>query len=290
MSDNQTTEQRQRIRGAFSRAADHYDEVAVLQQEVARRLLDRLALVRIHPQRVADLGTGTGQCAAGLLERYPQAGLVGVDFALPMLGVAAGRTPQLMPVAADIEQLPLAGGSVDLLLSSLTLQWCNSHGKLFRELLRVAAPGALLMFTTFGPDTLTELRSAWQMVDREPHVNRFVDMHDLGDSLLASGWSDPVLDRQLITLTYGEVRGLLHDLRGMGADTVLERTGGGGLGGRRRLLEMESAYESFRQQGRLPATFEVIFGHAWAPMQRCGDSPGTVTVPMRSIAGRGRYP
>jgi len=252
------------VRAAFSRAAAGYDRAAVLQKEVAARLVERLDFIKLSPERIYDLGSGTGRVAAALGERYPEAEVVALDFALPMLELARERCRGVATVCGDVEALPLADHSAELILSNLTLQWCGDLEGTFREFLRVLRPGGLLMFTTFGPDTLGELRAAWAAVDGRSHVNAFTDMHDVGDALLRAGWAEPVMDQQRFTLTYEDVRGVMRDLKEMGAHNVTAGRNHG-LTGKTRLRAMGDAYERFRTEGRLPATYEVVYGHAWAP-------------------------
>lgn len=254
-----------RARASFDRAAGRYDEVAVLQAEVGRRLVGRLEGIRLDPAAILDLGAGTGRCSAALAARYPAAWLAALDFAPAMLARARARVPALAAVGGDVEALPLADASFDLVLSNLTLQWCDDPEATFAGLLRVVRPGGLLLFTTFGPDTLGELRAAWGAADGHNHVNAFFDMHDIGDALLRAGWGDPVMDGERLTVTYREAAGLLADLKTMGAHNV---TAGRprGLTGRARLAAMTAAYERFRRpDGLLPASYEVIYGHAWRP-------------------------
>ena len=257
-------------RRSFEQAAAGYDQVAVLQQEIARRLLERLDYVKISPGVVLDAGAGTGVAAESLLKRYPRARVIALDFALGMLERTRRRGTWLrrpVCVCADAETLPLASGSVDLLFSSATLQWCNDLEGTFREFLRVLRPGGLLMFTTFGPDTLRELRSAWSRADGYAHVSTFLDMHDIGDALVRNRFADPVMDVERLTLTYESVPALMQDLKTLGAHNVT--TGRSrGLTGPHRFKRMIEAYETFRREGRLPASYEVVHGHAWAPLQR----------------------
>ncbi len=255
------------VRRSFGRAAPAYDEVAVLQQEVGRRLLERLDYMRVAPRTVLDLGCGTGQVAEGLARRYRRALVTGIDIAESMLRLAAGRGPwwnRPRWAAGDIEVLPVRGGCADMILSNLTLQWCNDLPGVLGELRRALAPGGMLLFSTFGPDTLRELRAAWAAVDDHTHTNRFIDMHIIGDELLRAGFADPVMDMEHFTLTYKDVRALMCDLKAMGAHNV---TAGRrrGLTGRGALARVEAEYEKLRRDGVLPATFEVIYGHAWAP-------------------------
>jgi malonyl-CoA O-methyltransferase len=180
---------------------------------------------------------------------------------------AAGRRQtwlrRFARVCADAAHLPLAEGSVDLIISNLMLQWCDLDA-VFAEFRRVLAPHGLVSFTTLGPDTLRELRSAWRAADSRTHVNQFIDMHDIGDALVRAGFASPVLDVERYTLTYPDLRRVAADLKDTGAhNATMGRARG--LTGRRRFAAVQVAYEAYRQDGRLPATYEVVFGHAWTP-------------------------
>jgi len=280
---------KRRIQQSFDRAAVRYDEVAVLQREVGKRTLERMELIRHQPGCILDIGAGTGYCSHALLQRYRKAMVISADLSPAMLRVAAGRGSvwerwrrQQAFVAADIEQLPFADASVDLLFSNLTLQWCPDLKQAFSEIRRVLKPGGLLMFSTFGPDTLKELRESWQTVDDYTHVSAFADMHDIGDLVLGSQFADPVMDSERFTLTYKEVRELMQDLKILGAHNA---TAGRqrGLTGKQRFARMAEAYESYRQEGLLPATYEVVYGHAWAP-EHCVSQPAEGGGSMVSLA------
>ncbi|OYY93329.1 MAG: malonyl-[acyl-carrier protein] O-methyltransferase BioC [Hydrogenophilales bacterium 28-61-23] len=271
------------IRHSFQRAADRYDEAAFLQHEVARRLDDHLDGVKIEPKRILDAGCGTGFGSSLLRARYPRADVVGLDLADAMLHQAAARlrgsvweklrarlmpnVPNFFPLCGDIEHLPLSRGSFDMAWSSLALQWVGGGADglqtSFKEMHRVLKPGGLFIFASFGPDTLKELRAASADMDGHQHVNRFIDMHDVGDALVHAGFSNPVMEMEQITLTYADLAALLRDLKAIGAHTVLEgrREGLMGKSAWRRLL---LNYETFRQNERLPASYEVVYGHAWA--------------------------
>jgi len=261
-----------RVGASFDRAARDYDAAAFLQKEVGERLLERLELTTLAPTRVLDVGCGTGRPTRHLIDRYPQAQVFGVDLAPGMLRVAQsnqsrfggwlGKGPRF--VCAEASQLPFAAASCELLYASLLLQWCEDLDATLLEWRRLLKPHGLLLFSTLGPDTLKELRAAWSAVDGFNHVNRFLDMHDVGDALIRAGFVEPVMDVEHITLTYEDATGLMRDLKTIGAHNV---TAGRrrGLTGSGRLAAFTAAYERFRRDGRLPATYEVVYGTAWAP-------------------------
>jgi malonyl-CoA O-methyltransferase len=271
-------------RRSFEQAADGYDKAAVLQREIADRMLERLVYVRLEPRLVLDLGAGTGYAIDGLQRRFRKARVLALDFALGMLRQAQARGSWLHRprcVCADAEALPLADASVDVVFSNATLQWCNDIDGAFAECLRVLRPGGLLTFSTFGPDTLRELREAWSAVDGFSHVSPFLDMHDVGDALMRVRFAEPVIDAERLTVTYGRVRDLMRDLKGIGANNATNDRPRG-LTGRQRLAAVEQAYETHRRDGRLPASYEVVYGHAWAPEQR--QIEGGVAIPISAIS------
>jgi len=278
---------RQLARRAFEKAAAGYDEAAVLQQEIGRRLVERLDLIRCQPSRVLDLGAGTGEGSLALLQRYPATEMVALDIAESMLQRArqrGGDDRRLACVCGEAEHLPFADGSFDFIFSNLMLQWCNELEPVLVELQRILAPGGLLLFTTFGPDTLMELRASWSEVDNHTHVNTFMDMHDIGDALLHTRWEEPVIDTERITVTYREVAALMQDLKHIGAHNV---TSGRprGLTGRQRLQQVIEAYEQFRHEEVLPASYEVVYGHAWSPEGK-PPAAGTAEVALDTIQRR----
>ena len=264
------------VRRSFGHAAASYDEHAFLQREIADRLFERLDYIKVAPQRVLELGCGTGYATRKLRSRFGEAQLVALDLAPAMCAHArrqAPPTPLLKRIfgkaagdnfiCANAEAIPLQDESIDVIVSNLTLQWCDVE-HVARETARVLRPQGLFMFTSFGPDTLKELRAAFRAVDDLPHVNTFVDMHDVGDMLLAAGFADPVMDQETITITYTELKTLLRELKGIGAHNVLPDRDHG-LMGKGRWRQLVAAYDRFRRDGKIPATYEVIYGHAWKP-------------------------
>ena len=282
----------QSVRHAFERAAASYDASAVLQREIGQRMAERLLLVKLQPAAILDAGCGTGDALSELSARYPDASLIGLDLAYAMLDSArrraaaanasersllarllgtramARRIPAL--VCGDACRLPLAAGTIDLVWSNLTLQWINDASAAFAEFHRVLRVGGLLMFTTFGPDTLKELRAAFAGVDGATHVSRFIDMHDVGDMLVQAGFADPVMDMETVTLTYADATTMMRELKAIGAhNATVGRPRG--LTGRARWSRVLARLEAFRRDGRLPATYEVVYGHAWKPEPRFAD-------------------
>jgi malonyl-CoA O-methyltransferase len=278
---------RARIRASFDAAAAAYDEAAVLQREVRSRLLERLAEVKLDPAVVLDAGCGTGHAARALSRRYRGARIIALDVAPAMLREARRQRSWLRRldlVCADAAALPLPARSVGLVFSNLMLQWCDEPDRPFTQFHRVLRPGGLLTFTTFGPDTLRELRAAWSGADGHTHVSRFIDMHDLGDALMRAGFADPVMDVEHFNLTYPSVRALMRELKAIGAHNATAGRSRG-LTGRGRLAAVEAAYEKLRTDERLPSTWEVVYGHAWATGRLPGP-PGETGVAIESIRRR----
>ena len=273
---------RQRVRKAFDKSADSYDEAAVLQKEVCSRLLEKLDLMKLSPEWVLDAGTGTGEAVSVLQTKYKNTNLVLLDLSERMLEKAVTRSTlkEIHAVCGDIEALPFADESFDLIFSSLAMQWCNDVGAALQEFRRVLKPGGLLMFATFGPDTLKELRASWQKVDNAVHVNAFIDMHDIGDGLLQMGFAEPVMEAETITVNYGEVDTLMQDLRAIGAN-VTSNGHRQGLLTMNMLSRLREAYEVYRRDGVLPASYEVIYGHAWVMNTDETAGPGEVRVEFK---------
>ena len=286
------------VRRNFARAAAVYDDVAVLQREIGRRMLERLDDIKAAPARILDLGCGTGAALTALAERYPKAQVVGLDASEAML--RAGRGPRsrwrwLLPrlrgggaplLAADASALPLLAGSCGFVWSNLMLHWLADPRSALREMQRVLETGGLLMFSTFGPDTLKELRASFS--DRHPHTLRFIDMHDYGDMLLECGFENPVMDVETITMTYDRLDDLFLELRRNGGSCAMQDRQRG-LMGRRAWQAAQTAYAAHRLEGRFPASFEVVYGHAWkAQPQHTADSRAIIRFHNREETGTRR--
>lgn len=286
------------LRRAFEQAAAGYEQSAVLQREVCDRMLSRLEYIKYIPDTILDAGSGTGYGTGKLAARYPETAMMAIDIALTMHTHARASGLTVLPnwqkwlpfikrrhvsyICADIEQLPLANASVGMIWSNLAIQWCNDLKQTFSEAHRTLRAGGLFMFSTFGPDTLKELRQAFKAVDRFSHVNRFTDMHDIGDLLVHCGFSAPVMDMEYLTLTYDDVRSILRELKAIGARNVTH--------GRRRSLtgkgvwkQVIAYYETLRQDGKLPATYEIVYGHAW----KAESSKSVLTPETRRKLGLG---
>ncbi len=279
------------MRAAFERAARTYDPAADLQRQVADQLMERLDVVRLTPQCVLDVGCGTGYCTRLLASRYPQAQVIGLDLAHAMAHRARNRwhwrfwkRPDFL--CGDAEQLPFVDAGIDMVLSNLALQWCQPM-MVFNETRRVLRPGGLFVFTTFGPDTLRELRSAWSDVDGQPHVHSFLDLRDVGDLLLAAGFRDPVVDVERVVLHRRSVREVLRELKLIGAHNVAQGRSRG-LTGKAHFTRFQQAYEALATPQGIPVTYEVVYGHAWAPTEmRARELPQEAIIPLSSIRRRG---
>jgi len=258
------------MRAAFERASSRYDSSAHLQTRVAEELLERLAAFRFEPRTVLDLGSGTGRVTRELKRRYPRALVIALDLAPGMLREARRHQNlwrRFARVCGDALRLPLKDASIDVLFSSLMLQWCEPLDAALAEVRRVLKGSGFFAFSTFGPDTLHELRSAWAEVDGYNHVNHFPDMHEVGDALVRAGLMEPVLDADRIEVGYGDALELMRDLKAIGAHNVTAGRSRA-LAGRSRLERVRQAYEPYRRDGRLPATYEVIYGASWGATGR----------------------
>ncbi len=262
---------RRAVAQAFDRASASYDAAAALQERVRNELMERLAELKLAPLRILDLGAGTGHASRALKRRYPKSLIVAADIAPGMLLRAKAQSRWLRRferVRADAYSLPFREGSFDLVFSSLMLQWCDDLDTVFGEIARVLKPGGVLLFSTFGPGTLAELREAWGASEAPGyHVNHFFDPQALGSALMQAGLAEPVLDVDRTVIDYPDVLTLMRELKAIGAHNVTAGRARG-LTGRRRLSAMTQAYESLRRGGKLPATYEIIHAICWGTERR----------------------
>lgn len=252
--------------------------------------MEHLEPVRITPRRILDAGAGTGIGTRRLARAYPSARVVSLDASLPMLRAARGGRPRWLRLhgkrvyaCGDAEALPVAGASIDLVVSNLMLPSCTTPDAAFAEFHRVLKPGGLLMFSSLGPDTLHELRESWSAIDSGVHVHAFIDMHDVGDALMRAGFRDVVMDSERFTAEYPDVTALMDELKHLGVSNAAVGSRAG-LTTRTQLRAMAAEYERHRRKASLPASFEVVFGHAWRNPATSVDVPGDDL--MRSVEQR----
>lgn len=256
------------IAHSFSQAAATYDQAAFIQKEVGQRLLDRLDFIKAHPEAILDVGAGTGKLTRQLQRRYRRSQVIGIDIAPGMIEHAKNQSgweiwrnkPHYL--CADLEALPFSAQQFDLVFSNFTLQWCFNLPQAFAEFKRILKPQGILIFSTLGPQTLLELRQSWAQVNDAIHVNAFMEMHHIGDMLHRQGFLNPVVDREILTLTYPDVRQLLVDLKATGAHNM-NAGRAPGFTPKSHYYQMLQAYQAFKtHEGLFPATFEVIYGYA----------------------------
>jgi len=278
---------KRKLRINFDTTAQGFDSAAILHREIASRMIERLSVVRLSARMILDAGSGTGYAARLLRQRFKRAFVIELDHSIAMLRQRAHRPRVYWPwagsrrssVCADFQKMPLASLSADLVWSNLALHWAEDISTAFSEAYRVLRPGGLLMFSVFGPDTLKELKLV--SAHNGFRVNPFIDMHDIGDVLVRAGYGDPVMDMEHMTLTYASVAALLADLKAQGSSCTreLERKG---LTARHVYKGIIGRYEQFRSDnGRLPATFEIVYGHAWKPELRLAPS-GKPVIDIRA--------
>ncbi|HTU65913.1 MAG TPA: malonyl-ACP O-methyltransferase BioC [Steroidobacteraceae bacterium] len=287
---------RHAVATAFDRASRGYDAAAALQQRVRDGLLDRLDDFRLSPASILDLGAGTGHSTRALKRKYPGALVIAADIATGMLERAKEQSRWMRRferVRADAYTLPFRGASFDLVFSSLMLQWCDDLDAVYAEIARVLKPGGLLLFSTFGPDTLLELRESWSAAGAPGnHVNHFFDAPTLGTALMHAGFAEPVLDVDRLVVGYDDALTLMRELKAIGAHNVT-RGRARALTGRHRLAAMTQAYEVLRRDGKLPATYEIIHAVCWGGEPRSTSAssaggPREALISPGAIGRRGR--
>ena len=263
-----------RIRRAFDRAAAGFAQADFLNAEIRERLLDRLSLIELQPERIIDLGSGLGMGAARLAEIFPASQVLAVDSSTRMLAESGPTAASpISTVCADARRLPVGDKSIDLIFSNLLLPHCPTPVDVLIEAKRILGYPGVLTFTTVGPGSLSELRRAWSQIDEFDHVAPFIDMHDLGDALVQAGFAEPVMSTETIRVTYPSLTRAVADLKGIGSINSTQNRNRG-LTGRRTWQRLAEAYEQFRDaDGKLPVSLEVIYGLAWSSGSR-GHQPG----------------
>lgn len=281
------------LAASFNHVAEEYEKHAVLQKLVAERLLDRLHLMKLSPHNIVEAGCGTGLSSKQLSQLFPSARVYQLDIAWKMLLQAKRKSRRFFSkcssICCDVEQLPLRGNSLDMIFSSLMLQWCSDLDQTLKNFRNALQNQGLLVFATLGPDTLKELRASWTAVDDNVHINTFLDMHDVGDALIRAGFVEPVMNVEHMSMKYSNALTMMKELQRLGVRNVnKERVRG--LTGRQKLARVLDAYEKFRTGQHLPATYEVIYGHAWVPLQQttATDSMHQAVFPISSLRLRKR--
>jgi len=266
------------IKQRFNRAAQTYNDKAVICQEVGDRLLERLAFLKIKPERIVDLGCGTGYCTTKLEKIYPGAQLIAVDFADKLL---AQVSPAYQKHLAHASVLPFPDGGMDFILSNLMLPWCDDVGLIIQEVNRVLKPGGLFCFSTFGPDTAKEIKETWARIDDAPHVHPCLDMHDVGDRLSQASFTDVVMEVEHLVFTYSDSIALVKELKAIGFTNVLAN--------RQRGLLGKNKWDTFlkiyplNEKGRAPLSLEVVYGHAWKSEPKKPEGPDESTVSLEQL-------
>ena len=274
------------ISKAFSKHAEEYERAAKVQQEIGERLFERLHYLKIAPQRILDLGCGPGSFSKELSLLYPKAQIIGLDLVPGMLALASKKQTwrrKWSLVAADMRHMPFATGMFDLVFTNQVIHWANPLAQVFREINRVMNVNGCLMFTTLGPDTFKELKMAWSGANHYAHVNEFSDMHDIGDSLMAEHFLDPVMDMELLSVQYETLPKLIAALRAQGVRNINPERNHG-LTGRTAWQQFEKNYAGLiADNGKYPLTYEVVYGHAWKGEQRKTDKGIETLIPVSQI-------
>lgn len=280
---------RNEISKSFNAQAAQYEQAAKAQREIGQRLIERLQYLKINPQRILDLGCGPGTFSRELRSLYPKAQVVCLDLAHAMLVEAKkkqGWWRKCSLLTADMMSMPFAAGSFDLVFANQVVHWGNPLSLVFRELNRVMNVNGCLMFTTLGPDTFKELKQSWSTVNDFAHVNDFVDMHDIGDILMAERFIEPVVDMEHLSLHYENLPGLLKALKAQGVRNINPNRNQG-LTGKKAWARFSSEYASLRtEQGKFPLTYEVVYGHAWKGEARQTSNGVETVIPISQIKVR----
>ena len=271
---------------AFNKQASTYEKAARLQAETGQRLFERLQYFNIQPRRILDLGCGTGYFSQQLKQRFPKAQIVSCDLSAKMLEQVRTKHRWLNKwplVQADMQQLPFASQSFDLIFSNQVIHWAESMPSLFSELYRVLNHQGCILFSTLGPDTFSELRNSFSAIDDYAHVNDFLDMHDIGDGMLQANFLDPVVDMEKLSVHFKSLTDLVRSLKDQGVKNIHSKRRRG-LMTPRQWQSLTHAFESMKtEDGRYPLSYEVVYGHAWKNADRGIQRGNETVIPIRSI-------
>ena len=263
------------VQRRFDRAAASFDEVDFVHRKTAVGLMDRLQPMLVDAKRILDIGGATGSASRQLRRRFKASQVIVLDASLEMLRQSRKKQTWFSRVSAlqgNAIALPLQTGCVDLAFANLLLPWIDDVQAMFSEVTRVLRKDGLFVFSALGPDSLSALQQAWAAVDDDPHVNFFADMHDVGDGLVHAGLRDPVLDTDVLNVSYREAAALYRDLTLVGGRNCLSgrtRT----LTGKDRFRAMEQQLARQFRDGVLQLKLEIVYGHAWGggPLQPAGE-------------------
>ncbi len=274
------------ISKAFNRKASQYEKTAKVQKEIGSRLFERLDYLKLEPRYILDLGCGTGLFTQLLKKKYPKAQVVGLDIARAMLDISKQKhswRSKWQVVNGDMHTLPFPSGLFDLVFSSQTIHWSSNAPLLFNELNRIMNQGGCLMFSTLGPDSLKELKTAWSKVDGYAHANDFMDMHDLGDIMLKASFVDPVVDMEYLSVHYPSVEALLKALKDQGVRNIHSNRNQG-VTTPHQLKVLKQAYTTLQtEEGQIPLTYEVVYGHAWKGSTHKAQNGSETVIPISQI-------
>lgn len=278
---------RRALKRNMNKTASTYQDAAKLAKLTGEQLLTRLDYIKCAPQRILDLGAGTGALSLQLAKRYPKAEVIACDLAEARMQIAKRQRPWFSKIrccTADMELLPFHRHSFDLIISNQCLYWSNNLKQTITEMARVLKPGGVLLFSSLGPDTLIELRQSFAKIDQAPHVHLFLDMHEIGDLLLKAGFKNPVMDVDRLKLSYPNLPALIDSLRNTGeVNYHIDRNKH--LSGKVMLADLNKHYPSNNESSDLSASVEVIYGHAWGNelQQSIDEQTGEVRVSLDSL-------
>lgn len=272
------------LKSALNRTAKTYDAHAKVAKLTGETLLERLQILKSKPKKILDLGSGTGQMSEHLSKIYPDADIYNLDLAEQRLQISK-KNEQTFAICANAHLLPFPNESFDLVVSNLCWHWLDDPEQAINEAHRILKPKGAILFSTLGPDTLYELRSAFAKISPHPHINLFFDMHDLGDALLKAGFSDPVMDVEYFNLEFKDLEQLLTMLKNTGEGNYLQSRFQG-LSSKNLKTQLKAAYEKYKQNDTYPATIEVIYALAFRIEIKQQIENNEISIPLTQIKKR----